>query len=330
MKREARRNDGVGESGMSRTTSVARMAVFVLALVMGGVHAGGYGDEDLTFQVKAKAGSGWQPLASTRNSAARACSHGAPRCGVSRECEPYAIRIQGPGGNGGVVMCIGSGATDIAAEWKRVSQLALGSASGGRADADTRAPAASAATAARASAVATAEGSDFVRNCPHNPFARITSDCACIESKLRAMPAPTPGKPPAEKPTRLAAEACALDAPAMSRNMADSLRDGPMSAHADCIGQRFANAYRAKPQFNQRYIEGLRADAYRACSGKAATGVVGGATAAKPSQASPAARAGQDTCALIGERLAAARQKGGGLSLQMLQAAARRAGCGGG
>ncbi|KPM67203.1 hypothetical protein HB13667_07675 [Pseudomonas putida] len=59
------------------------------------------GDEGLTFSIQAKKGGSWAPMKSHRNSAARACIFGEnPRCYLRKgaACEPYAMKIEGPGG----------------------------------------------------------------------------------------------------------------------------------------------------------------------------------------------------------------------------------------
>ncbi|MBJ2179642.1 hypothetical protein JC795_15710 [Pseudomonas veronii] len=59
------------------------------------------GDEGLTFSVQAKKDGAWVPMQSRMNSAARACVYGNnPRCYLKKgvACEPYAMKIEGPGG----------------------------------------------------------------------------------------------------------------------------------------------------------------------------------------------------------------------------------------
>lgn len=183
------------------------------------------------------------------------------------------------------------------------------------------------------SAASTPEAVSFIENCPYNGMAKLVSDCTCIARTLQTLPSVPPDSPPKDKPTKRAAEACTLGRDALARNMTASIRasrvGGGMAEQAECIGQRFAIAYRADPGFNMSYIERLRKEAYRACASKAGATVADGSAVAKQAPALPSTVPGQGGCKLIGERLVAARQKGGGLSPQMLQAAARRAGCGG-
>ncbi|NBB33135.1 hypothetical protein Q1W70_26095 [Pseudomonas kielensis] len=58
------------------------------------------GDEGLAFSIQAKQGSSWVPMKSQLNSAARACIFGNPRCYLKKgvACEPFAMKIEGPGG----------------------------------------------------------------------------------------------------------------------------------------------------------------------------------------------------------------------------------------
>lgn len=105
----------------------------------------------------------------------------------------------------------------------------------------------------------------FIENCKTNLFANLVSDCGCIENTLQTLPSVPPGHPPADQPIKRAAEACVLDQDTLARNMAHSLREGPMAGHKECIGQKFAAAYGSNPVFNLRHIERLRGDAYKAC-----------------------------------------------------------------
>jgi len=58
------------------------------------------GDEGLDFSIQAKQGDAWVPMKSHLNSAARACIFGNPRCYLQKgvPCEPFAMKIEGPGG----------------------------------------------------------------------------------------------------------------------------------------------------------------------------------------------------------------------------------------
>lgn len=60
----------------------------------------GYEDEGLTFSIQTKQGAPWTSLKSHMNSASRACVYGNPRCLLQkgRACQPYAMKIEGPGG----------------------------------------------------------------------------------------------------------------------------------------------------------------------------------------------------------------------------------------